>query len=90
MCGCEPKSKVSYSLWSEKISMMKRTCLKPLTSVRCQINAVVNFGYIAGSDALIKRKSVICMTIGRKALDKLLGGAVLDNVRTTFILRSWV
>ncbi|XP_065858090.1 uncharacterized protein [Euphorbia lathyris] len=81
MCGCEPKSKVSYSLWSEKISMMKRTCLKPLTS---------NFGYIAGSDALIKRKSVICMTIGRKALDKLLGGAVLDNVRTTFILRSWV
>ncbi|KAE8658326.1 Meiotic recombination protein DMC1-like protein [Hibiscus syriacus] len=33
-----------------------------------------NFGYITGSDSLLKRKSVIRITTGSQALDELLGG----------------
>ncbi|KAA0049326.1 meiotic recombination protein DMC1-like protein [Cucumis melo var. makuwa] len=35
---------------------------------------LVNFGYITGSDALLKRKSVVRITTGSQALDELLGG----------------
>ncbi|XP_061991605.1 meiotic recombination protein DMC1 homolog [Rosa rugosa] len=37
---------------------------------------IVNFGYITGSDALTRRKSVIRITTGSQALDELLGGGV--------------
>ncbi|KAK7280061.1 hypothetical protein RJT34_25123 [Clitoria ternatea] len=37
---------------------------------------LVNFGYITGSDALLKRKSVIRITTGSQALDELLGGGI--------------
>ncbi|WRX21049.1 DNA recombination and repair protein Rad51-like [Theobroma cacao] len=35
---------------------------------------IVNYGYITGSDALLRRKSVIRITTGSQALDELLGG----------------
>ncbi|KAI4304032.1 hypothetical protein MLD38_039596 [Melastoma candidum] len=37
---------------------------------------IVNFGYISGSDALLKRKTVIRITTGSQALDELLGGGI--------------
>ncbi|KAH7522245.1 hypothetical protein FEM48_Zijuj07G0118000 [Ziziphus jujuba var. spinosa] len=37
---------------------------------------IVNFGYITGSDALLKRKSVVRITTGSQALDELLGGGI--------------
>ncbi|CAI0465698.1 unnamed protein product [Linum tenue] len=37
---------------------------------------IVNFGYMTGSDALLKRKAVIRITTGSQALDELLGGGV--------------
>ncbi|KAL1296340.1 hypothetical protein AAHE18_19G275700 [Arachis hypogaea] len=37
---------------------------------------LVNFGYITGSDVLLKRKSVIRITTGSQALDELLGGGI--------------
>ncbi|CAI0559372.1 unnamed protein product [Linum tenue] len=37
---------------------------------------IVNFGYMTGSDALIRRKAVIRITTGSQALDELLGGGV--------------
>ncbi|KAI3993130.1 hypothetical protein MKX01_009873, partial [Papaver californicum] len=37
---------------------------------------IVNFGYITGSDALLKRKQVIKITSGSSALDELLGGGI--------------
>ncbi|XP_021691994.1 meiotic recombination protein DMC1 homolog isoform X2 [Hevea brasiliensis] len=37
---------------------------------------IVNFGYITGSDALLRRKSVIRITTGSQALDELLGGGI--------------
>ncbi|KAF9677642.1 hypothetical protein SADUNF_Sadunf08G0128800 [Salix dunnii] len=38
---------------------------------------IVNYGYITGSDALLKRKSVIHITTGSQALDELLGGGLI-------------
>ncbi|KAG4998315.1 hypothetical protein JHK84_029343 [Glycine max] len=43
---------------------------------------LVNFGYITGSDALLKRKSVIRITTGSQALDELLGGGVETSAIT--------
>ncbi|KAL9273455.1 Meiotic recombination protein DMC1-like protein [Drosera capensis] len=37
---------------------------------------LVNFGYITGTDALLKRKAVIRITTGSQALDELLGGGI--------------
>ncbi|CAH8357244.1 unnamed protein product [Eruca vesicaria subsp. sativa] len=37
---------------------------------------IVNFGYMTGSDALLKRKSVVRITTGCQALDDLLGGGI--------------
>ncbi|KAE9589036.1 Meiotic recombination protein DMC1 [Lupinus albus] len=37
---------------------------------------IVNFGYITGSDMLLKRKSVVRITTGSQALDELLGGGI--------------
>ncbi|KAL8105052.1 hypothetical protein AgCh_029004 [Apium graveolens] len=37
---------------------------------------IVNFGYITGSDALLKRKSVVRITTGSQALDELLDGGI--------------
>ncbi|KAH0903916.1 hypothetical protein HID58_043419, partial [Brassica napus] len=37
---------------------------------------IVNFGYMTGSDALLKRKSVVRITTGSQALDDLLGGGI--------------
>ncbi|XP_024948029.2 meiotic recombination protein DMC1 homolog isoform X2 [Citrus sinensis] len=37
---------------------------------------IVNFGYITGSDALLRRKAVIKITTGSQALDELLGGGI--------------
>ncbi|KAF8392309.1 hypothetical protein HHK36_022651 [Tetracentron sinense] len=37
---------------------------------------LVNFGYITGSDVLLKRKSVVRITTGSNALDELLGGGI--------------
>ncbi|XP_004496658.1 meiotic recombination protein DMC1 homolog [Cicer arietinum] len=37
---------------------------------------LVNSGYITGSDALLKRKSVVRITTGSQALDELLGGGI--------------
>ncbi|KAI4317900.1 hypothetical protein L6164_025729 [Bauhinia variegata] len=37
---------------------------------------LVNFGYITGSDALLKRKAVARITTGSQALDELLGGGI--------------
>ncbi|XP_021608701.1 meiotic recombination protein DMC1 homolog isoform X2 [Manihot esculenta] len=37
---------------------------------------IVNFGYITGSDALLRRKAVIRITTGSQALDELLGGGI--------------
>ncbi|KAF4351662.1 hypothetical protein F8388_024495 [Cannabis sativa] len=37
---------------------------------------IVNFGYITGSDALLRRKLVIRITTGSQALDELLGGGI--------------
>ncbi|XP_028751381.1 meiotic recombination protein DMC1 homolog isoform X1 [Neltuma alba] len=37
---------------------------------------IVNFGYITGSDVLLKRKSVVRITTGSQALDELLGGGI--------------
>ncbi|CAN1808183.1 Meiotic recombination protein DMC1 homolog [Linum perenne] len=38
---------------------------------------LVNFGYITGSDALLRRKAVVRITTGSQALDELLGGRAL-------------
>ncbi|KAJ6903534.1 meiotic recombination protein [Populus alba x Populus x berolinensis] len=38
---------------------------------------IVNYGYINGSDALLKRKYVIHITTGSQALDELLGGSLI-------------
>ncbi|KAF9607038.1 hypothetical protein IFM89_030811 [Coptis chinensis] len=35
-----------------------------------------NFGYVTGSDVLLKRKSVVRITTGSQALDDLLGGGI--------------
>ncbi|KAL8260877.1 hypothetical protein R6Q59_024926 [Mikania micrantha] len=35
-----------------------------------------NFGYITGSDALLRRKAVVRVTTGSQALDELLGGGI--------------
>ncbi|KAK6913993.1 DNA recombination and repair protein Rad51-like, C-terminal, partial [Dillenia turbinata] len=43
---------------------------------------IVNFGYITGSDALLKRKAVIKITTGSQALDELLGGGVETSAIT--------
>ncbi|KAJ6689336.1 hypothetical protein OIU85_005711 [Salix viminalis] len=43
---------------------------------------IVNYGYITGSDALLKRKSVIHITTGSQALDELLGGGVETSAIT--------
>ncbi|GKV19676.1 hypothetical protein SLEP1_g29902 [Rubroshorea leprosula] len=43
---------------------------------------IVNFGYITGSDALLKRKSVIRITTGSLALDELLGGGIETSAIT--------
>ncbi|KAG5236623.1 Meiotic recombination protein [Salix suchowensis] len=43
---------------------------------------IVNYGYITGSDALLKRKSVIRITTGSQALDKLLGGGIETSAIT--------
>nr|POE45113.1 meiotic recombination protein dmc1 like [Quercus suber] len=37
---------------------------------------IVNYGYITGSDALLKRKAVVRITTGSQALDELLGGGI--------------
>ncbi|KAL8162746.1 hypothetical protein V2J09_014235, partial [Rumex salicifolius] len=37
---------------------------------------IVNFGYITGSDALLRRKAVVKITTGSQALDELLGGGI--------------
>ncbi|KAJ0495903.1 putative ATP diphosphatase [Helianthus annuus] len=37
---------------------------------------IVNFGYITGSDALLRRKAVVRITTGSQALDELLGGGI--------------
>ncbi|XP_076937180.1 meiotic recombination protein DMC1 homolog isoform X3 [Bidens hawaiensis] len=37
---------------------------------------LVNFGYITGSDALLRRKAVVRITTGSQALDELLGGGI--------------
>ncbi|KAL5702915.1 Meiotic recombination protein dmc1 [Ranunculus cassubicifolius] len=37
---------------------------------------LVNFGYVTGSDVLLRRKSVIRVTTGSQALDELLGGGI--------------
>nr|GMD75594.1 meiotic recombination protein DMC1 homolog isoform X2 [Ipomoea batatas] len=41
---------------------------------------IVNFGYITGSDALLKRKSVVHVTTGSQALDELLGDLGRHNL----------
>ncbi|KAL6532366.1 Meiotic recombination protein dmc1 [Orobanche gracilis] len=40
------------------------------------VEKIVNFGYMTGSDALLKRKSVVRITTGSQALDELLGGGI--------------
>ncbi|KAK4478129.1 hypothetical protein RD792_017408 [Penstemon davidsonii] len=40
------------------------------------VEKIVNFGYITGSDALLKRKEVVRITTGSQALDELLGGGI--------------
>ncbi|KAK1296584.1 hypothetical protein QJS10_CPB15g01878 [Acorus calamus] len=37
---------------------------------------LVNFGYVTGSEMLLKRKSVVKITTGSQALDDLLGGGI--------------
>ncbi|XP_042489076.1 meiotic recombination protein DMC1 homolog isoform X1 [Macadamia integrifolia] len=37
---------------------------------------MVNFGYVTGSDLLLRRKSVVRITTGSHALDELLGGGI--------------
>ncbi|PIA31627.1 hypothetical protein AQUCO_04900138v1 [Aquilegia coerulea] len=37
---------------------------------------LVNFGYVTGSDVLLRRKSVVKITTGSQALDELLGGGI--------------
>ncbi|KAK9137472.1 hypothetical protein Sjap_008066 [Stephania japonica] len=37
---------------------------------------IVNYGYVTGSDVLMRRKSVIRITTGSQALDELLGGGI--------------
>ncbi|KAF3547112.1 hypothetical protein DY000_02004822 [Brassica cretica] len=41
-----------------------------------------NFGYMTGSDALLKRKSVVRITTGCQALDDLLGGGIETSAIT--------
>ncbi|CAH2052995.1 unnamed protein product [Thlaspi arvense] len=43
---------------------------------------IVNFGYMTGSDALLKRKSVVRITTGCQALDDLLGGGIETSAIT--------
>ncbi|KAK4357158.1 hypothetical protein RND71_022768 [Anisodus tanguticus] len=43
---------------------------------------IVNFGYITGSDALLKRKQVVRITTGSQALDELLGGGIETSAIT--------
>ncbi|XP_022760185.1 meiotic recombination protein DMC1 homolog isoform X2 [Durio zibethinus] len=43
---------------------------------------IVNYGYITGSDALLRRKSVIRITTGSQALDELLGGGIETSAIT--------
>ncbi|KAL1084185.1 hypothetical protein V6Z11_D09G248600 [Gossypium hirsutum] len=43
---------------------------------------IVNFGYITGSDALLRRKSVIRITTGSQSLDELLGGGIETSAIT--------
>ncbi|KAK4265539.1 hypothetical protein QN277_026578 [Acacia crassicarpa] len=43
---------------------------------------LVNFGYITGSDVLLKRKSVVRVTTGSQALDELLGGGIETSAIT--------
>ncbi|GFP86046.1 meiotic recombination protein dmc1 homolog [Phtheirospermum japonicum] len=46
------------------------------------VEKIVNFGYITGSDALLKRKSVVRITTGSQALDELLGGGIETSAIT--------
>ncbi|WMV47811.1 hypothetical protein MTR67_041196 [Solanum verrucosum] len=43
---------------------------------------IVNFGYITGSEALLKRKAVVRITTGSQALDELLGGGIETSAIT--------
>ncbi|XP_057506515.1 meiotic recombination protein DMC1 homolog [Actinidia eriantha] len=43
---------------------------------------IVNYGYITGSDALLRRKAVVRVTTGSLALDELLGGGIETSAIT--------
>ncbi|CAO2832076.1 unnamed protein product [Amaranthus hypochondriacus] len=46
---------------------------------------IVNFGYMTGSDALLRRNAVIRITTGSQALDELLGGGIeTSSITETF------
>ncbi|XVF38297.1 hypothetical protein REPUB_Repub20aG0088600 [Reevesia pubescens] len=59
--------------------MMQTT--KHLTGIK-GLSEAKNFGYITGSDALLRRKSVIRITTGSQALDELLGGGIETSAIT--------
>ncbi|XP_074295351.1 meiotic recombination protein DMC1 homolog isoform X3 [Silene latifolia] len=46
------------------------------------VEKIVNYGYITGSNALLKRKSVVRITTGSQALDELLGGGIETSAIT--------
>ncbi|XP_074307213.1 meiotic recombination protein DMC1 homolog isoform X1 [Silene latifolia] len=46
------------------------------------VEKIVNYGYITGSDALLKRKSVVRITTGSQALDELLAGGIETSAIT--------
>ncbi|KAH9618013.1 hypothetical protein KSS87_003235, partial [Heliosperma pusillum] len=46
------------------------------------VEKIVNYGYMTGSDALLKRKSVVRITTGSQALDELLGGGIETSAIT--------
>ncbi|PHT85845.1 Meiotic recombination protein DMC1 -like protein [Capsicum annuum] len=48
----------------------------------CEAAEKINFGYITGSDALLKRKAVVKITTGSQALDELLGGGIETSAIT--------
>ncbi|CAN1808178.1 Meiotic recombination protein DMC1 homolog [Linum perenne] len=50
---------------------------------------LVNFGYITGSDALLRRKAVVRITTGSQALDELLGGRALWNRNFVYYRSFW-
>ncbi|KAK3040574.1 hypothetical protein RJ639_029020 [Escallonia herrerae] len=86
ICEAVEKIVVRASIFLFPISIRLRffafCLLFSFFSAHCIAKISQNFGYITGSDALLKRKAVVRITTGSQALDELLGGGIETSAIT--------